>query len=144
VSGFGVRDDPEPPDPQAVVEQLLAGIAVGPSPVLADLYAEDAVVELPFARPGGLLLTGRAEIRQHFVNAAGAPLRLTPVEVTMHSTTDPELIVAEYDYDGQVLPKGRRFRVANVQIVRVRAGLIVASRDFHDHAGLAAAVRAEQ
>jgi ketosteroid isomerase-like protein len=143
VSTFSVRD-PDHLSPRAVIEQLLAGIAAGPSPVLADLYAEDAVVELPFARPGGLLLNGRAEIRQHFVNAAQAPLRLTPVEVTLHGTTDPELIVAEYDYDGQVLSTGRRFRVANVQILRVRAGLIVASRDFHDHAGLAAAVRGEQ
>jgi ketosteroid isomerase-like protein len=33
------------------------------------------------------------------------------------------------------------FVVANVQIMRVRDGLIVNSRDFHDHAGLAAAAR---
>ena len=130
-------------DARHLVEQLLAGIAAGPSLDLADCYAEDAVVELPFAQPGGLMLRGRAEIRQHFAGAAQAPFRLTPVDVTLHGTTDPGLIVAEYDYEGQVLPTGQRFRVANVQIIRVQGGLIVSSRDFHDHAALAAAARGD-
>ena len=127
--------------PEAVVEKLLAGIAQGPSAELAELYAEDAVVELPYAKPGGLRLQGRDEVRAHFARASQAPMRLVPENVTLHRTSDPEVVIAEYDYRGEAKATGRRFVVSNVQIVRVQNGLIVRSRDFHDHAAMAAALR---
>jgi ketosteroid isomerase-like protein len=123
-----------------VVERLLAGAGEGPSANLADLYADDAVVELPFAKPAGLRLVGRAEIREHFQRAGALPLRLQPVRVHLHETRDPAVVVAEYDYEGEVTTTGATFVVANVQIVTVREELIVASRDFHDHAAIAAAL----
>ena len=127
--------------PREVVERLLAGIAAGATPALAELYAESAVVELPYAQPGGLRLVGREQLAQHFARAGRAPFRLRPANVTLHETTDPEVVVAEYDYQGETTSGGKEFVVANVQIVRVRDGLIVSSRDFHDHAAMAAAVR---
>ena len=127
--------------PLQVVQQLLEGIASGASPALAELYAADAVVELPFARPGGLRLEGRPAISDHFARAAGAPLTLIPVDVVLHQTVDPEVVVAEYDYEGTATETGRSFVVSNVQIIRIRAGRIVASRDFHDHAAMTTAVR---
>jgi ketosteroid isomerase-like protein len=107
---------------------------------LAQLYAPDAVVELPFARPGGLRLGGQAAIREHFRGAASAPLELRPVGLTIHRTADPEVVVADYDYEGTATATGRSFVASNVQIVRVRAGRIIASRDFHDHGAIAAAL----
>lgn len=131
----------EEKSPRTVVQQLLDGIAAGPSAALAELYSPDAEVELPFAKPGGLTLRGREALRQHFERAARAPMRLVPQRVVLHQTEDPEVVIAEYDYRGEVPSLGRSFEVANVQIVRVRAGLIVSSRDFHDHAAIAAALR---
>lgn len=127
--------------PREVMERLLAGIAAGVTPALAELYAESAVVELPFAQPGGLRLVGREQLAQHFARAGRAPFHLRPTNVKLHQTTDPEVVVAEYDYHGDITSTGRKFVVANVQIVRVRDGLILNSRDFHDHAGLAAAAQ---
>ena len=97
-------------------------------------------MELPFAVPGGLRLEGRAALRQHFTRASSAPLRLVPQHVVLHETSDPEVVIAEYDYRGEVSSTGHTFVGSNVQIVRVRDGLIVASRDFHDHAAIAAAL----
>jgi uncharacterized protein len=128
--------------PRRVVERLLAGIGLGPTETLADLYAPDAIVELPFAAPGGFRLNGRDEIRRHFARAAQGPLRLVPEQVVLHETTDPEVVVAEYDYRGRVTTTGREFVVSNVQIVTVRQGLIVRSRDFHDHVALNEAMQA--
>lgn len=68
-------------------------------------------------------------------------MRLTPERVTIHETTDPEVVIAEYDYRGEVKATGHVFVVSNVQIVRVRDGRIIRSRDFHDHAAMAAALR---
>jgi uncharacterized protein len=59
--------------------------------------------------------------------------------VRVHETADPEVIVAEFDYHGRVSSTGRDFDVANVQILTVRDGLIVATRDFHNHPVIAAA-----
>jgi ketosteroid isomerase-like protein len=58
----------------------------------------------------------------------------------VHDTGDPEVIIAEFDYHGQVTPMGPLFEVANVQVLRVRDGRIVASRDYHDHLAIAAAL----
>ena len=65
--------------PREVIERLLAGIAAGATPALAELYAESAVVELPFAQPGGLRLVGREQLAQHFARAGRAPFRLRDV-----------------------------------------------------------------
>jgi ketosteroid isomerase-like protein len=127
-----------------VVAELLARIAAGPSEALADLYAPDAIVELPFARPGGLRLTGRAEIRAHFGRAAAGSVWFTPVDVVLYETHDPEVVVAEYDARIEAPGGGHAVVVSNVQIVTVRAGLIARSRDFHDHQALTAESRAAE
>src|SRR5919202_6800892 len=88
--------------PREVIERLLAGMAAGVTPALAELYAESAVVELPFAQPGGLRIVGREQLAQHFAGAGRAPFRLRPTNVKLYQTTDPEVVVAEYDYQGDV------------------------------------------
>ncbi|HEU4628391.1 MAG TPA: nuclear transport factor 2 family protein [Gemmatimonadaceae bacterium] len=125
-----------------MLERLLRGIERGDGPALADLYAEDAEVELPFALPEPRRLHGRDELRAHFAAARRAPLELSVRDLVVHETTDPEVIVAEFVYDGHVRTTGRAFTVSNVQLLRVRDGRIVASRDYHDHARLAEAVAA--
>jgi ketosteroid isomerase-like protein len=50
------------------------------------------------------------------------------------------VVIAEFDYHGRVTTTGHTFRVANIQVLRVRDGRIVSSRDYHDHLALAAAV----
>jgi ketosteroid isomerase-like protein len=51
------------------------------------------------------------------------------------------VIIAEFDYDGLALNTGRSFRASNIQVLRVRDGRIIESRDYHDHAAMAAALR---
>jgi ketosteroid isomerase-like protein len=58
----------------------------------------------------------------------------------VHETADPEVIVAEFDYEGRVTTTGHAFRFSNVQFVRVRDGLIAETRDYHDHARIGAAL----
>jgi ketosteroid isomerase-like protein len=126
--------------PRQVFEQLSAGITSGAWAGLAGLYAEDAVVEMPFALPGPVRLHGRDEVRRHFAANAAGPVRLQAYDVRVHETADPEVIVAEYGYRGTVAGSPA-FDVANVQVLRVRDGLIVESRDYHHHAAIAAAVK---
>jgi uncharacterized protein len=129
---------PEPSSPRQVLERLIQGIADRAWPALPELYSQDTVVEHPFALPAPRRSEGREAIRQHFAAFADAPLTLQVRNMVVHATADPEVVVAEWDYDGVVTTTGRTFRVSNVQVSRVRDGQIVASRDYHNHAFLAA------
>jgi len=59
-----------------------------------------------------------------------------------HETVDPELAMVEYDYRGEGTETGRTFVASNVLIARVRDGLIVESRDYHNHGAIAVALEA--
>jgi ketosteroid isomerase-like protein len=122
--------------PREVFERLSAGISGGDWSELHELYAPEAEVEMPFALPGPVRLRGRDEVRRHFTMNAQAGLSLQASAVRVHETADPEVVIAEFDYDGRAM-SGRTFRVANIQVLRVRDGLILESRDYHNHAALA-------
>jgi ketosteroid isomerase-like protein len=123
--------------PCDVVEAVMRGISDGRWEELDGFYADTAVVEYPFALPVPLRLAGREELRRYFAAAARLPLRLQVRDMVVHETTDPEVVVAEWDYDGLVTATGRSFQVSNVQVSTVRDGKIVASRDYHNHVVLA-------
>jgi ketosteroid isomerase-like protein len=127
--------------PPEVVRRHLANVDRGMHPDLADAYAVDAVVDLPFMPGDGGRLEGRDAIRRHFAAAAGLPIRLRVRNLTIHETADPEVVIAEYDYEGSLLTTKRSFTVRNIQVFRLQDGKIVESRDYHDHGRIAAALR---
>ncbi len=70
------------------------------------------------------------------------PLELRIDNLMVCETRDNEIVIAEYDYDGRVVPTDETVRVSNVQILRVHDGEIVRSRDYDDHAAIAAVLDA--
>ncbi|WP_158587926.1 nuclear transport factor 2 family protein [Actinomadura logoneensis] len=130
--------------PRETFLRLVQGISAGRWDELADLYAEDAVVEQPFAvPPAPSRIEGRTTVAAHFARAGEGPLRFRVRDgAVVHETADPEVIVTEFTYDGEVTTTGAVFTMSNVQVLRVRDGLIVSSRDYHDHAALGRALGA--
>jgi uncharacterized protein len=124
--------------PVDVFDRLIRGVSEGRWHELADLYAEDAVVDMPMD-PRRTRVEGREAVRRHFAAAADGWFELRAHHIMVHVTTDPEVVIAEFQYDGLNRANAKTFTVANVQVLRIRDGLIVASRDYHDHAGFAAA-----
>ncbi|MEU9043004.1 MULTISPECIES: nuclear transport factor 2 family protein [unclassified Kitasatospora] len=130
----------ETPSPREVFLELLAGITGGRFSELARLYAEDAVVETVFAPVEPRVFAGRAVIAERFAQVgAHLTLDLRAKNVVVRETEDPEVVVAQFDYQAHHRDTGRDFEVANVLVLRVRDGLIVHSRDYHDHLALAVA-----
>ncbi|SFW91704.1 nuclear transport factor 2 family protein [Amycolatopsis australiensis] len=123
--------------PRDVFTALSDGISEGRFDDLSALYAEDSVVEHPQAVPRPTRIHGRAAIHERFIQALATSLRLERKNVVVHETTDPEVIVAEYGYDAESVETGRTTTTANIQVLRVRDGLIVHSRDYHDYLRLA-------
>jgi ketosteroid isomerase-like protein len=131
---------PAPASPREVIERLLDGIANERWQELHELYAEDAIIEYPFALPTPRRLDGREAIRKYFEAAAKLPLKLRPRNICVRETGDPEVVVVQYDYDGLVTGAGKSFQVSNIQVSRIRDGVIASSRDYHNHAVLADAM----
>ncbi|HYD87299.1 MAG TPA: nuclear transport factor 2 family protein [Vitreimonas sp.] len=134
------------PTPREVFLQLVHGVAKavsdGDASPLPALYAESTDVSHPMHPARIPPLTSRADLARHFgVGRAGyvPTVRFQPEAIVVHETADPEVIVAEFEYRGEVLATGEPFAVPCVFVMRVRAGLIVESRDYIDHVAFARA-----
>jgi ketosteroid isomerase-like protein len=121
------------------MRRLIDGITSRDFESLWQLYAEDVVVEIPYAIPEPNRIEGRSAIREHFAAGADMPIRMRAENIVMHETADPEVIVTEYDYVGEVTTTGKSFVSRNIIVMRVRDGHIVESRDYHDHRAFAEA-----
>ncbi|MDH6117147.1 nuclear transport factor 2 family protein [Kitasatospora sp. GAS204B] len=117
--------------PRQVLEKLFHTVVHGTRDELADLYAPDVVIEMPFAPAGAPKVShGREEFRTRLKERAGRWV-YTGVDVLhLHDTDDPEVVVAEYQVRGTVSSTGRPFAFTYIMVVRVRDGLIAVSRDY--------------
>lgn len=117
--------------PRETIELFLRTAVEGTRDELADLYAPDVVIEMPFA-PGGVPVTtkGQDSLRAQ-MNAAAGRWNFTSVDnVTVHETTDPAVLVVEYRIHGRVAATGKEFALTYIAVMRVEHGLIVSARDY--------------
>ena len=124
------------PTPSEVVRRLIEGVAAERFSELARLYAKETDVTHPFNASVKPLRT-RGELEKHFAAMATAQARLPKrdvIDLVIHQTTDPELVVAEFAYRWNLQEP---IKVGCVLVARVRAGEIVESRDYFDPSALA-------
>ena len=103
----------------------------------AGLWAEDGVMEFPFAPDGW---PRRLEGRE----AVAAYLRHYPdhidlhdfTDVRIHETTDPQTVVAELRGVGRLVATGAPFTMTYVQVLTVRDGRIASCRDYWNPLGV--------
>jgi uncharacterized protein len=108
-----------------------------------DLWAPDLVVETPFARPGQ---PSRTEGRARFLEASRAGRAALPVTfegcntIAIHDTTDPEVVVVEYELVATLNATGERHSARFIGILTARDGKIVHWREYQDTARIDAAL----
>ncbi|MGI5246619.1 nuclear transport factor 2 family protein [Dactylosporangium sp. CA-139066] len=130
--------------PREVFLALVNGVADGRWEELPELYAEETDVVHPFDPLRRPALRSRDELREHFRPNEDVPrLMRKAANITVHETVDPEVIVAEFEYQGTVVETGEAFALPGIFVMRVRDGEIVSSRDYFDHL-TAARVRGQQ
>lgn len=103
-------------------------------------FAADGVMEWPFPLKGvPARVEGRAAIRALLApvweRARQANRRISGHDqVVFHETSDPELLIVEFDIVGET-PRGP-FRQPVVYLLRIRAGRVALLREFVDTAAL--------
>ena len=126
----------QPRSPREVFLALVTGIADGNPAGLPELYAEQIDVVHPFDPLRGARLRSRDELRASITarlrSGEQRPPQRRVGNVTIHETTDPEVIVAEFEYQGTT-DAGEPYALPAIFVMRVRNGEIVSSRDYHDH-----------
>lgn len=102
----------------------------------ADLYAPDGVLEWPFA-PAGVprRIEGRERIRDVLASlepaVKAADTRLTAIPTTaIHETTDPEVVIVEFEAQAEVPATGETVSLPYIQLFRIRDGQILLFRDY--------------
>ncbi len=133
---------PDTRSPAETFHALVAGVAERRLDDLPDLYAERTNVRHPFDPLRAAPLTSRDDLRRHFGSGAPGPttIRRRPANVAIHQTTDPEVIVAEFEYHQTDTRTGAHSTVPCIFVLRVRDGEIVESRDYVDHVASARAL----
>jgi uncharacterized protein len=117
--------------PRETVELLLRTMVEGTRDQMADLYAPDVHIVMPFT-PAGFPSESRG--------SATMRARMKSVEslwsfdcvdgVTLHETADPQVVVAEFRVHGHLSATSEEFSLGYVNVLRVVDGLIVSSRDY--------------
>jgi uncharacterized protein len=124
--------------PREVFEGVRRSLIERDADGFADLFAPDAFLEFPFSCAAvGLppCLEGREQIRRHLhavmASAREAGRRILGYEaVVLHETTDPEVIIVEFDLLGEVPRTGQSYQLPYVQVFRIRDGQILSMRDY--------------
>jgi uncharacterized protein len=130
---------PTPASPADVFDRLLHGVCDQRWDDLPGLYAAQTHVLHPLDPFRSPPLLTREELARHFQGGAEilGDLRFEAAAITVHETSDPEVVIGEFEYRGVAPGTGEPFAIPNIFVLRVRDGQIVASRDYVDHIEIA-------
>lgn len=115
-----------------IVEQILHAGLAGEADAMAALMAPDGWIEWPF-RPDGApaQVRGRAAIREFLAGPATALIRFDEYrDLVVHETTDPEVVIVEYQAHGSVVATGAPFRQTVIAVFQIRDGHVLSYRDY--------------
>jgi uncharacterized protein len=108
-----------------------------------ELLADDVVIETPFAAPGR---PTRTEGKQRVLEYTQASRAVFPVRfddcrnVVVYETTDPEVIVVEYELVGTHMTTGVTASAPFIGVLRTRDGKLAHWREYQHTLAIAQAV----
>jgi uncharacterized protein len=97
---------------------------------LDDLYTDDYVLELPYAKPEPVRVEGRSAV-QEYLTRAFTVFRFQLAITAEHDLAGGDL-VAEYTSDGTVVTTGKRYANTYVGIWRFRDGRVRSTKEWYD------------
>ena len=118
-------------NPRELVEHALELLLAKDMAAFAGLWAEDGILEFPFAAAGyPPRLDGRAAVADYL---RGYPdvldVREIPAKM-LHQTDDPDVVIAEFEAAGIVVATGQPYTMRYIAVITVRDGEIARYRDY--------------
>lgn len=114
-----------------LVEHALDLLLAKDMAAFAGLWAEDGVLEFPFAAPGyPPRIDGRAAVADYM---RGYPDILDVREIrqkVLHQTADPDVVIVEFEAAGIVVPTGQPYTMRYIAVIAVRNSEIQSYRDY--------------
>ncbi|MET8089614.1 nuclear transport factor 2 family protein [Micromonospora sp. NPDC005220] len=129
--------------PRAIFDGMRAQWLANQSTFEADLLADDVVVETPFAAPGRPTRTeGKQQVLEYTQGSQAAfPVRFDDCRnVVVHETTDPEVIVVEYELVGTHTATGVTASAPFIGVLRTRDGKLAHWREYQHTVAIAQSV----
>lgn len=105
--------------------------------LIDECFAEDVVVEHPFMVPEPTTIMGREQLRKRMTSLQNLPITIKVGDIVVHETANPDVIIGEFKAQVTSKHTGRQVTTGNIMVLQFRDGLIVYSRDYHNHALLA-------
>ncbi|WP_206066527.1 nuclear transport factor 2 family protein [Nonomuraea composti] len=97
----------------------------------AGLWAEDGVIEFPFAQPGyPQRVEGRAAIHEYLRDYPDILDIREITSKTVHQSVDPDVVIVEMEVAGVVAATGRPYTMRYIAVITVRDGEIRSYRDY--------------
>lgn len=124
---------------EEVVRELLVTLETKDMDRFAELWAEDAVQDMPFS-PAGFpkRVSGREQLIAHY---AGWPANSGEADFTselkFYPTRDPQVVFAEWRGEVDIIPTGRRYEQTYGGLFQVDGGKIALFREYFDPAPFA-------
>jgi len=94
------------------------------------MFAEDGVMEFPYALPSPRRVEGREALAAHLGYLARLVELLSVSDVVKHETADPEVFIVEFASSGRAVATGEPFEQRYISVIRVRDGHIVHYKDY--------------
>lgn len=125
-----------------IVEQLLRAGRDRNVETLVSFMAPDGCIEWPYRPPGvPERLQGRAEIHRFLTGTANPFIKIDEHRnLVAHETTDPEVVIVEYDAHGTVVATGAPYDQTAIAVFRVHDGQVTSYRDYINPLPLMAAL----
>lgn len=107
--------------------------AIGQADVarLGELYVDDYVLELPYAKPEPVRVDGLAAVLP-YLRAAFEVFRFTLTITNVYEVAGGDSIVAEYTSEGTVVPSGKRYANTYIGVWTFRDGKVASTREYYD------------
>jgi uncharacterized protein len=104
----------------------------------SNLLAEDAIMEIPYAAAIGApsRLTGRSAIYNHVRAGISQMSNLTFTNIRKYSTSDPNVLWAEYHGEASISATGRQYQQDYVTRMETNDGKIVRLCDYFNPAAV--------
>lgn len=119
------------PTPAEVLQHGLDLLLAKDMPGFIGLYADDAVMEFPFAPPGApRRLDGRQQVHDYLIDYPASIDIHEISDVNLMPTTDPEVLVAEFTARGLMVASGTPYQARYIAVLTIRDGLIRHYRDY--------------